>query len=113
MTAKTKSNLDVQRTRIMQAVLNDVYALSAHQTPKVSAYCDGEYLAENGGPTQAFINECLGVDEVTLRVKINGERKGFVRVIWGNGTGGAISDFSQNFETVLTHALNTAEFLDV
>jgi hypothetical protein len=113
MTDQMKSNLDAQRTRIMQAILNDVYALSAHQTPKVTAYCDGEYLAENGGPTQAFIDECLGVDEVTLRVKINGERKGFVHVIWVNGTGGAISDFSENFETVLTHALNTAEFLDV
>jgi len=113
MTAQTKSNLGVQRTRIMQAILNDVYALSAYQTPKVTAYCEGEYLAENGGRTQDFIDECLGVDEVTLRVKIDGKRKGFVRVVWGNGTGCAISDFSENLTSVLTHALNTAEFLDV
>ncbi len=106
MTAQTKSNLGVQRTRIMQAILNDVYALSAYQTPKVTAYCEGEYLAENGGRTQDFIDECLGV-------KIDGKRKGFVRVVWGNGTGCAISDFSENLTSVLTHALNTAEFLDV
>jgi len=113
MTEQSKTNLNAQRTRIMFALLNGLYGLSATGTPKVTAYSEGEYLAENGGPTLNFIDQCLGVDEVVLRVKVDGAKKGFTHVIWGNGTGGAISDFSETLEPHLKHALETAEFLDV
>lgn len=113
MTDYFESNLDAQRARIVQAALDGISAAFPNQSPKVTAWCEGEYLAENAGDPHVFLKDCLGVDEVTLRVKINGARKGFVQIIWGNGVGYAISDFSQNLEPALKAALAAAEFLDV
>lgn len=110
---ETKSNLHVQRGRIIKALLNDLYALSPDGTPTVTAWCEGEHLGDNLGRIEDFVDHCLSVDEVTLRVKTQKASFGFVSVIWGNGTGCAISDFSESLTLALSHSLAIAEFLDV